>query len=698
MPHEFTQVLFGAAYYHEYQPTERLRQDFDEMKAAGFTVIRVGESVWSTWEPEDGVFDLEWIVPVLEMAKEYGIGVILGTPTYAIPPWLQRRYPEINVDVATGKPLGWGLRQEIDISHAAFRFHAERVVRAILARHAAHPAIIGFQVDNEPGAWVLHNHGVFERFRDSLRHRYGTVEVLNREWGLTYWSHRLSDWSDLWRPDANSLPQYALAWQSFQADLLTEFMAWQTGIVNEYAGDRFVTTCMSYGRPTLRDDAVGELFTITAGNPYFKAQDALALPSTEILPQTWWTQGTWGLYHSADWMFGTRHEPFLVTEVGAGSIGLSAMNNPAYPGQRRQSVWALISRGAQMIEYWHWHTLHFGPETYWGGVLPHSQQPGRTYRDIAAIGEELNQLGDRIVGLIPDAEVGLLYDYPSKWALAGFGPLPDGDGGRADSYSPFVQAFERGVFDAGLQTRLFHASQLLEHDPARTAASVPIFVAAAYYAADDRILDWLTAYAEAGGHLIIGPRTGYADTEARARLEVAPARLHGPAGAWYDEYSNIDQPVTVTGVAEDLVLPADAAGLEWIESYQAAGADVIARYEHPFHGDYAAVTTTAAGAGRVTTVGTLPNPQFADALFRWAASRADLHPWVPAGSSTRVHSAVNRAGERLHVIQNWSWTPTEIDAPFPMTDLHTGASIDRGDTLSLGPWDVTVTVTQATTR
>ena len=38
------------------------------------------------------------------------------------------------------------------------------------------------------------------------------------------------------------------------------------------------------------------------------------------------------------------------------------------------------------------------------------------------------------------------------------------------------------------------------------------------------------------------------------------------------------------------------------------------------------------------------------------------------------------------------------DASVDMTDLHTGAPIDRGDTLSLGPWDVTVTVTQATTR
>lgn len=167
----------------------------------------------------------------------------------------------------------------------------------------------------------------------------------------------------------NSLPQYDLTWRIFQADLLTEYIAWQTGIVQEYAGDRFVTTCMSYTRPTVRGDALGRLFTVTAANPYFTAQDALTLPDTEVKPQTWWTQGTGALYQSADWMYGTRHEPFLVTEVGGQSIGFSSMNQPGYPGQRRQAAWALISRGAQMIEYWHCHTLRFGPETYWGGVL-----------------------------------------------------------------------------------------------------------------------------------------------------------------------------------------------------------------------------------------------------------------------------------------------------------------------------------------
>ena len=99
-------VLFGAAYYHEYQPYERLKTDLDLMAAAKFTVIRVGESVWSTWEPENGRFELDWLQPVLDGAHERGISVVLGTPTYAVPPWLARQYPEIAAEDATGKPAG----------------------------------------------------------------------------------------------------------------------------------------------------------------------------------------------------------------------------------------------------------------------------------------------------------------------------------------------------------------------------------------------------------------------------------------------------------------------------------------------------------------------------------------------------------------------------------------------------------------
>ncbi|MGW7595433.1 beta-galactosidase, partial [Streptomyces rubiginosohelvolus] len=135
--------------------------------------------------------------------------------------------------------------------------------------------------------------------------------------------------------------------------------------------EHFVTTCIAYDRPALDDQALAGRLDITAGNPYYTMQDGLALPDPATGGQGWTTNGTWALYQSADRMFSSRQEPFLVTETDAQSIGHSWHNRPAYDGQWRQAAWALISRGARMIEYWHWHTLHFGTETYWGGVLPH---------------------------------------------------------------------------------------------------------------------------------------------------------------------------------------------------------------------------------------------------------------------------------------------------------------------------------------
>src|SRR6478752_1975871 len=356
-----SQVLFGAAYYHEYQPSPRLDADLDLMVEANFSVIRVGESVWTTWEPEEGRFDLDWLQPVLDGAHERSIKAILGTPTYAAPPWLSRRYPEIAAETATGIRMPWGGRQEIDYSHPAFRFHAE---------------------------------GVFQRFVDELRHTYGDVETLNEAWGLVYWSHRLSTWADLWTPDGNLQPQYDLAWRRFQAKLTTEFITWQAEIVREYArDDQFVTTCIAYERPTVDDANLTKSLDVTAGNPYYAMQDALAVPYAGSLPQGWTTSGAWSLFASADRMFASKQAPFLITETNAGAIGGPSVNFPAYDGQWRQAAWAFVARGAEMIEYWHWHTNHFGTETYWIGILPHDQQPGRVYAELARLGRDFQVAG-----------------------------------------------------------------------------------------------------------------------------------------------------------------------------------------------------------------------------------------------------------------------------------------------------------------
>ncbi|WP_158850200.1 beta-galactosidase [Saccharothrix deserti] len=696
-------VLFGAAYYHEYQPYERLKTDLDLMVDARFTVIRVGESVWSTWEPENGRFDLDWLQPVLDGAHARGISVILGTPTYAVPPWLARLYPEITGERATGQRIGWGARQEVDFTHPAFRFHAERVIREIVGRYAGHPSVIGFQVDNEPGNELLHNHGVFQRFVDHLRDTYGDVETLNQEWGLVYWSHRLSTWADLWTPDGNFQPQYDVAWREFQARQTTEFIGWQADIVREYASpDQFVTTCISYTRPAVEDDELTDRLDIATGNPYYDMQDGLALPdrTPDDFEQKWKTTGVWALHQTADWMFSSRQEPFLVTETNAQSIGFAWDNRPAFDGQWRQAAWALVSRGARMIEYWHWHTLHFGAETYWGGILPHSGQPGRTYAELARLGAEFDTAGPLVAGLEPDADITMVYSTPSKWLMQKYPPLSTPDGGPDPaSYHRIFDPFYRGAFDAGRQVRIVHARQL--HDPRGEREGMtpeeavrrhPVLVAAALYMVDDATVDWLAAYAEAGGHLVLGPRTAYADHEARARHEPAPGRLVDAAGVRYDEFSNLRREVPVRAVPDGpFGLPENATATQWADGLTVVDADVLVEYDHPHFGRWPAVTTRRHGEGRVTYVGTVPGRDLARALAGWMAPAA-VSGWRDLPASVTATTGTSPDGRRVHVVHNWNWEPVRVEAPVELSDVLDGGSVPAGTALDLGPWDVRVFV------
>jgi beta-galactosidase len=506
-------IGFGAAYYTEYQRCPDIEADFSLMAKAGFSMIRVGESVWSTWEPQDGRFELGWLEPVLDAALRCDIKVILGTPTYAVPMWLTRRYPEIAAETATGHRVGWGARQEVNFAHAAYRFHAERVIRQVIGRYTDHPAIAGYQVDNEPGLRLLYNADVFDKFVDWLRCRYGTVSRLNEEWGLAYWSHRLSRWSELWRPEGNFQPQYDLAWRRFQAELVTEFIGWQAGLVRDLSGGRgFVTTCISYEQPGVEDAELSRALDVASGNAYYEMADSLAHPNAlprSTGPMGWVVRGPWAVTQLADLMYSSKQAPFLVTETNAGSIGFSSMNESPYDGQWRQLAWLLVARGARLVEYWQWNTMPFGTETYWGGVLPHSGIPGRAYDEIARTGQELREAGGAFGSAEPDYDIAVLYDSDSKFALSTQGPLRGDVLADPDSYRHIVAAFSRGIFDAKRQQRLVRPQHLLpsrggEHDAAHAAALYPVLIAAAFYTAADEDLDFLVDYARAGGHLVVG--------------------------------------------------------------------------------------------------------------------------------------------------------------------------------------------------
>src|SRR5450759_2277986 len=165
----------------------RLDKDIQMMKDAGITVVRVGESTWSLFEPLEGKFEFAWMDRIMDAMQKAGIKVILGTPTYSIPAWLYKKHPEILVDYLNDAHAHYGIRQNMDITNTTFRFYSERIIRKMMEHYAKHPAIIGYQVDNETTTYGAANHDFFIGFLDYMKKQYINTDTLNKRWGLQYW-------------------------------------------------------------------------------------------------------------------------------------------------------------------------------------------------------------------------------------------------------------------------------------------------------------------------------------------------------------------------------------------------------------------------------------------------------------------------------------------------------------------------------
>ena len=178
-----------------------------------------------------------------------------------------------------------------------------------------------------------------------------------------------------------------------------------------------------------------------------------------------------------------------------------------------------------MIEYWHWHTLHFGAETYWGGVLRTAAGPGRTYGELARLGARARRRRRAGRRPDPDADITMVYSTAEQVADADVpaavrcGRRP----GRHARTTGIFDPFYRGAFDAGLPGadrphRPVDRRRRGRRRRARTRSSS----SPALYIADDDTLDWLARLRRRRRAPVLGPRTGYADDEARAAPSPRP--------------------------------------------------------------------------------------------------------------------------------------------------------------------------------
>jgi beta-galactosidase len=681
-PDKMEGVLYGVAYYPEYMPYDRLDKDVELMQKAGITVVRVGESTWSTWEPRDGEFQFAWMQRVLDRLHQAGIQVILGTPTYSIPTWLYKEHPEILVTHAgTAPPLGdlysptyppavtpgaYGIRQNYDFLNPYFREHAERIIREIISHFKDHPAVIGYQIDNETFPTGVPTQYMKAAFLERLKKKYQTPETINKIWGLVYWGQLVDTWEDLPPIDGILNPGYKLEWQNFQRDVITDYLAWQARIVNEYKRpDQFITHDFSgHVHANLDMWAIAKNLDVVAINPYFQAQKRL---------------NARGIWFCGDLARSLKGKNYLVTETNAQAIGWDSRTQyPPYPGQIRQVVYAHLAAGANMVEYWHWHSLHYGQETYWKGVLSHDLEPNRVYADVTEVAHELKRLGPQLVNLKKDNQVAILVSEDSANAIS-YMPFSD-----HVNYMTVLGQMYGALYEMNIEADFVQAG-----DP--KLSRYKVLLVPPLYSASDAVLQQVSDYVKNGGQAVVAFKSGFTNEYSTVRDVMAPGPLRAAAGIHYQEFTSLAEPLRlkpdVYGVGDQ------NTGFTWAEFLVPDTAEVLASYDDAYW-KFPAITRNKFSRGTLTYEGTYLSDALQREVIRGVLKRAGLTgPDQDLPDTVKVRHGRNSQGKLLHYYFNFSGSDQSAVYPYgDGSELLTGNAVAKGKSLRLGPWDLAIVV------
>jgi beta-galactosidase len=664
-PDQMDTVLYGAAYYPEYMPYERTDEDIALMKKAGISVVRIGESTWGLWEPEDGRFEYAWMDRVVEKLHAAGIRIIMGTPTYSIPAWLYKEHPEIVVTRLDGQYIYYGMRQNTDLMNPAYRFYCERVIRKIMEHYKDNPAIIGYQIDNETSSAGAANKDVQEGFRNYLKAKFNTTDELNRVWGLNYWGQRLNDWTEVATREGIRNPGWKLEWERYSQWETTDFLAWQSRIVNEYKRpDQFVTHDFAGPpRPEVSEVDAARSLDIAAANPYHSTQDDFDGEASSL---------------AGDYTRSLKRTNYLITETNAEAIGWDSKEQfPPYDGQLRLDVYTHVSSGANMVEYWHWHSLHFGQETYWKGVLGHDLQPGRAYEEVTRTAQELRRIGPEIVDLHRKNQVAILYSLDSYYGVQ-FMKFSDTVDYRTLLWQMYGVLYRANV---GVDFVFPESTDLSEYK---------VVVVPPLYVASDVLLARLVDYVKNGGRVVMAFKSGFCNEDSTVRWETMPGPLRAAAGFHYQEFSSLKKPLALKG--DPLQAGAENQVSDWAEMIVPDTAKALAFYDHPFFGKYPAITQNQFGKGTLTYEGTVLSDTLQRAVLLGVLKDAGLtnsDQELPA--SVRVKHGQNRNGKTLHFYLNYSSSSQTLNYSYAAgTELLSHTSLSHGQTLALKAWDAAI--------
>jgi beta-galactosidase len=609
-------MKLGVCYYPEQNPEELWQQDVQAMRELGLKIVRIGEFSWFKMEPKNEEFDWGWLDRILEILHNEGFQVVLSTPTSAPPSWMIHQHPDILPVAENGISKNFGSRRHYCPNNPVFHEYTKRIVTQLALRYGKHPAIIGWQVDNEFGA---HNSvrcycdRCLKNFREWLMDRYKTMTELNNSWGTIFWSQVYSDWSEIYPPNltvANPNPSQVLDYQRFASDSFIKYQKLQVDILREITENQTITHNPDFDLFELDTHKLGADLDFLSWNSFPTGQAEKLTKKFyapwDTIPEFSYDVGDpyiTGFIHA--WVRGAKREPFWIMQQQVGQTNWSEINTGIRGGTVRLWTWHAVASGAETVIYFRWRATRFAQENYQSGLLKHDGSPDLGYKEIANLLPEspvLQQLKEEPL----NSPVAILTHFDDLWAIKIQPHRKDYD------YLRTVFGYYRALTELGINVDLVPSNADL--------TDYRLVIAPSLFIVDQKVTDHLEAYVARGGTLIFGTRSGSKNELNMMVNEPLPGMLRALVGGIISDWQSLPDAVQFMLRSEIPGLTGEAGF--WTEAIQPDKneiVNVLVRYLGGPYSGKAALTEHEFGAGSVYYLGFYPNHEQLKALLKYFA-------------------------------------------------------------------------------